>query len=183
MSFESPTLVRVTNQGDKPFRDGYDNKQYTILPGKTVVVPWEAVTTWLGDPRLTNDPDRARFDRDDERARVLVRLGIHIDSEAPPQTEDERIVSNAPKLLVQDIDGETIVMLAADPTGESVLPAKFTRGDADDLRAELDRLKEDQARLLEMLERQALNATAPGLDKVQDDAPSKVPGVPQNSEV
>lgn len=179
MPFESPTLVRVTNEGDKPFRDGYDNKQYTILPGKTVVVPWEAVSLWLGDPRLTNDPDRAQFDRDDERARVLVRLGIHIDSEAPPQTDDERIVSNAPKLVVQDIDGETIIMLAQDPTGETVLPAKFTRGDADDLRGELDRLKAEQARLLDMLERQANQNTAPGLDSVQDDSPSKVGVAPQ----
>lgn len=178
MSFESPTLVRVTNEGDRPFSDGYASVKYTILPGKTVVVPWEAATLWLGDPRLVDEEDRALFPRTEEVGRVLVRNGLHLDPEGPPQTDPERLVERAPKLKVADIDGEVIVMLAGDPTGETALPAKFTRGDADDLRGELDRLKAEQARLLDMLERQANANTAPGLDSVLDDAPSKVPVSP-----
>lgn len=178
MAFESPTVVRLKNVGKVPFQDRFANVPYAILPGKEVIIPWEAALTWLGDPRLRDDEDRALFERTDELHRILVRLGAHVDSDAPPMTDEQRIEAARPLVEISDVDGERIIMLSEDPTGESSLPARFTRGDQDDLRGELDRLKNEQARLLSILEAQANAQTSPGLDSVPDDTPSKVPTGP-----
>lgn len=179
MSFETPTVVRLSNEGDKPFRDTYGNTPYTVLPGKEIIVPWEAAVLWLGNPTFVDDEARALFPRNDELQRLLVRLGAHVNSEAPPLTDDERLLAAAPKVKVRSVDGDDITMLTEDPLGESALPARFTRGDKDDLRGELDRLKEEQSRLLQMLEQQANEKTSPGLDSVEADTPNRV-GVAPN---
>lgn len=173
--FDEPQVVRVRNNGKKPYKDQYANLKYTIAPGQEVLVPWGAAILWLGDPRTVNDELHGYFQRDEELLRVLIRMGSH-GLDGRNLSEAERAVRDRPPLAVFDVNNEPIEMLLDDPEGENVTPATFVKGEKDDLFAELDKVKAYQAQLLQLIENAKNAQTAPGLDSALDDAPTRVPG-------
>lgn len=173
--FDSPQVVRVRNTGQKPYVGQYANIKYTIPVGGENVVPWEAATLWLGDPRRVNDERRGYFERDEELTRVLIRMGSHgLDDRN--LSDAERALVDRPLLEVYDIDNTRIPMLLDDPEGDNVVNATFVRAEKDDLFEELDKVKAYQAQLLQLIEDQKNLAHSPGLEDALSDDPTRVPG-------
>lgn len=177
MAFEDPQVVRLRNPKQKVHKDQYANVKYSIPAGGEIVVPWNAATLWLGDPRILDDEARGHFARAEELNRVLTRMGSGgLDGRG--LSEPERAAADHPGIEVYDIDGNRIEMLLDDPEGENVTPASFVRAEKDDLLTELDKVKAYQAQLLTLIEQQQNDKTSPGLESAPDDSPSKVPAGP-----
>lgn len=175
MAFESPSVIRIRNNGEKPYKDQYASTTYVVPPGGENVIPWEAALLWLGDPRLLDDERHGFFARAEELQRVLIRMGSH-GLDGRNLSEAERAIEDRPSLEVYDIDNNRIPMLLDDPDGENVVPASFVKGEKDDLFAELDKVKAYQAQLLQLIQENQNQTAAPGLEAAADDSPQRVPG-------
>ncbi len=150
-------LVKITNVGTEPV-EFYGNEKTTVLPGKTKIVPWEFACAWLGDPTPGSTDRELRYNQ------VRLQWG-YADGLDTPETWAEK----NPTIAVEDMDGNSIIMVINDPNGEagfaglggSVLDTDAT--DANVLRAQLNEMAARQART-EALLASVLNGATQDLD-------------------
>lgn len=167
-----PTLdiVRLKNNSGKEFKDQYGSTPYRCPDGDSIIVPFDAACLWFGDPRVFDRPALAQYDRKNEFNRVKVRMGIAV-KEA--QSDDWEF----PNITVETLDGDRVYMAIEDPEGVKASGVLSSRQGLDDrqvIAEELERMKKAQADLLARLN-DLQNASAPGLEDVPDDIPTKVP--------
>ena len=122
---------------------GWNNKEFTILRGKKMLIPFEAACIRFGDPRSGDKVASIREpggettgwipDRKSEVARVRLLWGAHADNY--PRFDDISI----PLVYVTDMELEPVTMVTDDPEGNSVTPVLQTADDRDALLAMLDR--------------------------------------------
>lgn len=172
-------LVRVVNTGDKPFIDSFENREYTIGPGKEIVVDAEAPSLWLGFPGLRDDPNKAVFARTEQFDRLRLRYGYH----AGLGHDESDWEALRPKIEVYTFDpegpGQRVWMILDDPTGErsggSPLVEHAPAGGESTtaLQERLDRQEQELEALRRLLE--ARMGTAEEPEVLPEDKPRKVP--------
>lgn len=165
-------IVRLRNNGDQTWQDQYGSAPFICPAGEAIIVPFDAVCLWFGDPRLSDRPTLSQYDRQDELTRVKARLGWSV-------LEAEG--KDFPKLdtSVETIEGERVYMVIDDPDGsKSSLSSVNTAGltDAQAVATELEQLKMQQQALLARLD-DLSKGEQPSLDQVEEDLPTKIPVV------
>lgn len=173
MSNAYPDILRLHNDSPVAFKDQYASMPYQCPPGESIIIPFDALCLWFGDPRLQDRPALVQFDRRDEYERIKTRLGIQVKEATGEQWA-------WPDVWFESLEGERVVTLIEDPEGSKQSFANVSRGnltDAEAVAQELEIVKKQQALLLEQLQKlqeQGLNP-APTLADVPDDVPTKVP--------
>lgn len=133
------TAVRVRNDGDTDYTDGYNGNTYTIPAGGDAFVPFDAACLWLGDPRLQNLGPRDKH-RANEYTRIATRMGA-------AEADRESFNEVRPALAVFNANtGIQMKMVADDPDGpgEDV----FGSGEApEDVQGRIHRLETALAKI------------------------------------
>lgn len=151
-------LVKLINTGTEPVEFN-GNERIVVAPGsKGKIVPWEFACAWLGDPTLDKDDRKLRYQQ------ACLQWGY-----ADGLDTSETWAEKKPSIQVQDMDGNVVLMVLDDPTGEagfaglggSVLDTDAT--DANVLRAQLNEMAARQART-EALLASVLNGATQDLD-------------------
>jgi hypothetical protein len=108
-----PQFVKIENVGTEVWNDKQPGHPYTIAPGVELVVPWNVMCMWLGDPHARDSGRNP--ERGEEVTRLHLRYGVTSDMEGDnrPSWSDAM-----PKLVVKDLTGVQIATVADDPTGE-----------------------------------------------------------------
>jgi len=163
--------VRIRNLGKTPFKDKYANQPYVLPAGDVMIVPWDAVCLWFGNPEKQDLPAVSKYERRDEYQRVLTRMGCY---DGDGSTASEKLKARLPRVKVETFDGEEIVMLINDPEGRFADRVIKTGGldSTEALAKELESLKRAQAELLRRLEEAAQPVS---IDELPADVPTKVP--------
>ena len=104
-----PFVVQLTNLDDTDFVVRHLKEWYRIPGNDTVTVPWTTACFLLGDPRKVN-LDKKHQARLIEYRRLRVRYGVY--------ENDELWDQKVPNLVVGDIQGRRIPMVADDPEGD-----------------------------------------------------------------
>lgn len=146
-------IVRVVNEGSKPFVGKYDGEKFTIAPKSESLIPYGAMILWLGDPEARNIDERRRF-RVAELNRLHIKYGAY---------EDEDLwEANRPRLKAHTLDGDLIPTVVEDPEG-ILANVDLTSTDEDVMvRRELEQLRAQQDRIEQMLADGTLQVVAPG---------------------
>lgn len=104
--------ARIRNVGTETWNDGQPGHPYSIPPGGEVMVPWDIMCVWLGDP---NARDSAK---EPERANEISRLHIRYGVNSAVAGDDRPGWADAmPKLEAFDVDGTPLATVAAHPEG------------------------------------------------------------------
>jgi hypothetical protein len=104
--------LKVLNRGPDVFEARYNRQTYRIQPGESAFIPHEAVCLWLGDPASRNVGKQQ--DRRLEAQRLSRRYGAYDDK--------AKFEANKPNLEVHDLDGNRVVTVVDDPSGDSLTP-------------------------------------------------------------
>jgi hypothetical protein len=164
-------IVRLRNTGEAIFKDQYGGVPYVCPAGDTIVVPFEAVCLWLGDPRVVDRPTLAQYDRRGEVDRVKTRIGATI-------AEAMSLPWSPPALTIETLEGKEIVMCIQDPEGNGggdlFGSIKTGLDDTESVAQELEILKRQQGQLLQRLE-DLQAGQQKNLDDIPDDIPTKIP--------
>ena len=178
--------VTIRNAGDTPVVYLYENQRYVLEPGVERVVPWGHMDKLMGNPFLTN-ASRAR-----ERAMECARLHIFYGTYG----QDTERSPDWPKLEAYDPDGERIVTILDDPTGENAPVQPSDALDPSALRAQLastQRRLQQLEQLLKVQDRATPtvvpddtpppvkpdpSAPPPALDDIVSDIPEDTPTKP-----
>lgn len=152
--------VTIRNAGDTPVVYLYENQRHVLEPGTERVVPWGHMDKLMGNPFLTN-ATRAR-DRAMECARLHILYGTYgQDTERSPDW---------PKLEAYDPDGERIITILDDPTGENAPVQPSDTLDPGALRAQLATTQRRLQQLEQLLKVQDRSSPV----AVPDDTPPPV---------
>jgi hypothetical protein len=109
------TAVRVRNEGETNFHQRYAGEMYDIPPSVDMIIPYDAMVLWLGNPELV-DIDRKRRFRTNEYARLCVKYGVY-------EREVELGEKNFPKLKAFTLtDNQPIITVLDDPEGKHITP-------------------------------------------------------------
>lgn len=182
---QSGDVVRLVNEGDTPFKDSLNSREYIIPPGGQLFVDFDAMCLWLGHPDA-NDFDPRNRVRVAEYHRLRGRYGI--DAKALEQTlqgiavdADELFQQLRPKLAAYDSAGGQILTVADDPSGDSLHAPPEDIGDNQSLI--LARMAQLEQQLADMKAQaanndrreQALNDAMPLASDNPDLAPDQLP--------
>lgn len=108
------SMVQVRNTDIKDFIKDYHIDTIRIPAGQSMIVMWDIMVYWLGNPSLVDENIRQR-DRTREYQRVRVLYGAY---------DDDRVwEANRPRLEVYALTGERIWTVAEDPEGIHSTPA------------------------------------------------------------
>lgn len=151
-------FCELHNRDDHTLQFSWNSKPYRVDPGHKIMVPFELVKLYFGDPRSTAAMSSQRDLNGvihwlPDRASEIRRLRCLYDNQAG----DEGSVYGFPKVEIFDINGERVLTVLDDPTGETVTPA--TRSVSED--NEILGLVRKQQQTIDML-MQRLNLTATG---------------------
>lgn len=126
----NPTVdtIRLTNHDTKQLKLKYDGRTYVIEPNQTVAMPASVAFLWFGDPRTTGSvPSYIRGEngrvngmlpsRTQEVTRLRFKWGGELGGD-----ETTFAGCTIPKVTVQDLDGNEIVMVTQDPEGNHATP-------------------------------------------------------------
>lgn len=167
----APEMVRVTNQGDADFRDGYANTNYRIPPGDRIIVPWGAACLWFGDPDIIDRPTLSQFDRQDEIDRLYMRMGCY---DGDGESSTSRFQRRQPQVEVSTLEGGVITMLVQKIDGTNAPPTvQPVTDEREALAGELERMKAMQAELLARLN--VLEAGEESFEELPTDKPTQIP--------
>ena len=134
-------VVRVRNDDTRPFVKSYDGTEYRIEPNREVLVPWEAMRSWFGNPNARDVPNGPEHRRK-EVERLKVKWGVHshpfytehthhtdvnLDSSSTPReyivghdrNRNRYMHPNLPRVSVFDAaTGDRVFTVLDDPDGE-----------------------------------------------------------------
>jgi hypothetical protein len=130
-------LILVTNVDIRAWSFDYDRRSYTMQPGQSVHMPFEAVCVYFGDPRSTGEvahttdqqgrdgfvPDRLSEVR---RLRQLWQPSDLTPREILPNDPYlliEGVSDRAPKVTLYTLDGVQLFSVLDDPLGDRVIAA------------------------------------------------------------
>jgi hypothetical protein len=199
--------LRVVNVSEQDtYRFAWNSRQYTVGPGMSEFMPFDAVKVYAGDPRATNNvrtsrdtlgivsflPDRATEVR---RLRLLYSApfgeymrasdvgGIFVHTADP---SDAGLASRyawdgvkIPRIEVFNIRGERIYTVLDDPEGMLSIPVAVTRHQVD-RSDQLARLVEQQTSIIEALSaRLGIDPHSPALDNSPDVTDEEPPPEPE----
>lgn len=143
----SPEFVaRIVNEGDRPFRMRYLTRWYTLAPGGQMIVPWEVMLAFMGNPYATNAPNR--MDRQEWWKRLMFKYGCHDENQWPECKPTIRAYNAT--------TGERYVTVIDDPDGSQVHPARVSIGDAEAMAAQMQALESQITMLRTMLQQNPL---------------------------
>lgn len=159
-------LILVTNADIRAWSFDYDRRSYTMQPGQSVHMPFEAVCVYFGDPRSTGEvahttdqqgrdgfvPDRLSEVR---RLRQLWQPSDMTPREILPNDPYlliEGVSDRAPKVTLYTLEGVQLFSVLDDPLGDRVVAANSpTRFEDDYWRQKNAELEEKVARMERML--------------------------------
>lgn len=127
-------LISIHNEGRKPFDFMHRNQKKIILPGKSMIVPFDLCATLFGDPRIKDvNNDRARHKTYNKvRAQFGFSSGL--------QSEEDWI-NMKPNLRFEDVEsGEFVNMLMDDPYGQAAVISGTPTAEANDRSAEREQI-------------------------------------------
>lgn len=124
----SVDTVRVTNHDAKQLKLKYDSRVYIIEPNQKVAMPASVAFLWFGDPRTHGSvPSYIRGEdgrvqgmlpsRTQEVTRLRFKHGGELGGD---ETTFEGCT--LPNITVEDLDGNEIVMVINDPSGDNATP-------------------------------------------------------------
>lgn len=171
-------VVRLHNDGETAFNDRYGGQRYIINPGQDAIVPWEAMSLWLGNPDFVDIDKKQRF-RTDEYHRLRVRYGAHDDA-TRGITADQMWENHKPAISVYKLDGEQVITVVDDPLGSHLTPQTQTVAENQLLRTRMEEMAAQMAAMqaqMDTLDRQEAATTA---SDARADAPKRqaVPAKP-----
>jgi len=186
MEAEIPTIVLARNVGDETYTIRHNKRKFDIIPGGELHLPWDALASFLGDPRVM-DVGRNKFRRvlyDQMRAVNNFQLGF--DTETRKQATEKQLRTGIethsweerrPPIEVYTIEGQRIYMLIDDPTGEEENPWGRMRAPEDSsntslLEAQVARLQSQLDQLSKVLIERANDSLPAAL---AEPAPEVVP--------
>jgi hypothetical protein len=158
------------NRDENPFTIAWDSRAYVLEMGKETYVPFEAMMVAFGDPRSSGAMATVRDIAGNvmfilDRPTEVRRLRALYDNQFGDETE----ILYGPEATIEDVDGNEILSVLNDPTGESVTPVQQTVLDRDQLLNQLAR----QQRMIETLaQAQGIDITNP--DVVDEPEPEPV---------
>lgn len=170
----SPSMVRVKNTRDEDwsFIYGVPEQRITIPALSEIILAWEIVVFWMGNPAMTNKNARQK-DRTKEYDRIRVLFGAYY--------EDDVWERNRPPLEVFDLEGSRIFMVADDPEGATVTQASQTVALQATYEQQIAAMQRQIDAMQQAIAQQGGNqAPAPPTMEVHDAAvpPAPVPTVP-----
>lgn len=171
-------IVRVTNDGDKPFVGKFDGEKFTIAPKSETLVPYGAMVLWLGDPSARNTDERNRH-RVAENKRLHVKYGAYEDQ--------EKWEVNRPTLSAFTLEGELIPTVVTDPEGDMVDVDLSDSTEENVMRREMAAQRAQLDRIEQMIANGELQVVAPGttpgptipaVATIPDPIEAEVPAIP-----
>jgi hypothetical protein len=161
-------IVTVVNEHDsKTYNIDYYATRYTLAPGESVRMPFDAICSVLGHPGLYDNPQPGQQNnqaRSDTLQQLLRFWGIH-----PGFDDDASTDAKLPKLGVFDQDGVRIHMLLQDPDGRL--------GQQSTIFGQAPAATGDRMALLEQQVAALLHANAKLTAQVEAVAPGALPAV------
>lgn len=146
------SMVQIKNVGVTDFVKEYHVDKIRIPAGQSMIVMWDIMVYWLGNPALTDASIRER-DRTREVNRLRVLYGAYDD--------DAVWEVNKPKLEVYQLTGERVWTVVDDPDGEHVTPASQSMAYAQTYEAQIALMQKQIDALQAMMQQQA--AVTPAL--------------------
>lgn len=138
-------IVRIENTGDDTLVIPHNGEKYTIRPGDSKIVPYDAAASLYGDPRARDDA-RTKGRRDIfNHVRALHNFHLGFDNEETWQAKRPRFVATDPN------SNEIVWFVIDDPEGKETF--KDTNGIADnttDSRLLADAIQAMQAQIASM---------------------------------
>lgn len=137
-----PTMVRIRNEGDKPFQARYAGQRYNLTPGADTLIPWDAACLWFGHPFAVDVPgDKRKRYRSDELRRLYVKYGVY-------EKHDEA-AQKFPKVSVWDLAEPTkrYTTVIDDPEGKELNTAVISQADNESLQAQIRAMQEQMAQM------------------------------------
>lgn len=134
-------VARLVNEGDTPFRARYLTSFYEIPVGGQMIVPWDVMVHFLGNPYATNTPNR--MDRREYLKRLRVKYGAYDD--------DDAWEANYPRVGAYSVTtGERYCTIVDDPDGATLHSARTTMADQAALEGQIAAMKQ-QMEVLQQL--------------------------------
>lgn len=175
---EYDSLLKVVNNDEsETVIFGYANQVYPIKPGRTGLVPFEAVKIKLGDPRtgpevtkltLDNGTKIAIANRSSEMRRLSVLYGIY------DQDRVDDILAAMPNVTVTNLEDDStpIVFPAQDPKCTNFTPMDVDQSQMAMMQRQLEKMRRTQLMLEEQIKAQGRNIDSTvSADKIQEDMP------------
>lgn len=151
-------IVRIRNDGERDFKSQYDSLEYVIKPGQDLIVQWEAMCLWFGNPDAADIDDRRRF-RTDEFRRLTVKYGVY---------EKHHMIDELfPKVSVFDLTtGTRLITVCEDPEGKHLTPEVQMASQNEMLKAQMEQMQAQMAMLMQQMAQanpnMIVSAEAPG---------------------
>ena len=113
-------VVRMVNEGTSDFRQRYLTNIYTIPAKAEMIVPWEVMVAFCGNPYVVNTAKNP--EREDVWRRLRVRYGLY------DNVDDWAALR--PQIACYSVTtGERLATVMDDPTGVGLLPTNRTIAD------------------------------------------------------
>lgn len=141
----------------------YDSLEYVIKPGQDLIVQWEAMCLWVGNPDAADIDDRRRF-RTDEFRRLTVKYGVY--------ERHHMMAELFPKLSVFDLTtGTKLITVCEDPEGKHLTPEVQMASQNEMLKAQLDQMQAQMAMVMQQLAQANPNIIVSGSESAATSAP------------
>lgn len=152
-------LIRISNKGRRPFDFMHRNQKKIILPGDSMIVPFDLAASLFGDPR-TKD-----MNGDNARKKVYDKVRGHFGF-APGLQSEEEWQAMRPNLTFEDVEtGEKVLMLVDDPFNQNAIVSGTEKAEANDRAAErsqMEQLMAQVATLTQTIANMQQEASTPG---------------------
>lgn len=194
MDYDS--LLSVENKSeDLTYFFAYNSQRFSVKPGKTSLIPFDALRLAMGDPR--SGPEVSRItpegggvaiqipSRKDEIRRLSVLYGIYTEDISTPSfvdnTNGETLMDRIPKIVVKNLDDEeAIVFPCDDPLCERFTPEDQDKSQVAVMQRQLESMRRKQAVMEQIIKASNGNEIATQLGdgtEVTEDVPNTGPAM------
>lgn len=131
MDLRSTTPVRIVNKTDEEFVFKFERDKYRVSPNSEIMLPWNVVKFFLGDPTVTNEPGQPKADI--ERKRAQTHLGAPMKNKPVGPLHNpiewDKWKDMMPNIETYTVDGDRIKMAFEIPHNTEDFQTGFTEKD------------------------------------------------------